>query len=151
MPVLELSPLLTEAACAVLETMFFTEVLGESLGEPQEYWLTAQVEFQGNRCGWLTASAGLAAARQLASNFLCEDETSLAPGQIDEVMAELSNMVCGSALSRIDPSSKFAISHPRLGPHKPPETVPPGWQGACQSLDIGDGVLRICFAIGEPV
>jgi CheY-specific phosphatase CheX len=51
-------------------------------------------------------------ARTLAANFLGEDDSTLTPQEISEVVGELTNMLCGSVVSRIEGRSKFALSHP---------------------------------------
>ena len=55
------------------------------------------------------------AARRLAANFLGrEDEWTVTEPEIELGALELANILCGNALSRLDPGGRFRIEAPRL-------------------------------------
>ncbi len=104
---------LEAAAREVLETMFFTEPLEEPL-EAAGPRVCAAVRFEGEVAGQFSACAAVAAARELATTFLCEDGEP-SEEAVAEVMGELANMICGSVLGRVAPESSLKISPPSRG------------------------------------
>jgi len=111
MPDERFGPAVEESLTGVLETMFFTSVLGDFTGELPLDKITATVSFDGEPSGsfWLAVSRPL--AREMAGNFLgCDDE--IAGQQLEEVVREVANMVCGSVLSRVENHSRFDLSEP---------------------------------------
>jgi len=134
--------MLADAASEVLETMFFTEVLGPALGgeaepEPRR---DVRVAFAGTPSGALTLSVSGPAARTLAGNFLApEQDDSLPPAQLDGVVCELANMICGSLLSRVETECRFRLSIPELAPANASHAFAP----PCQSLDLGEGTIHL--------
>jgi hypothetical protein len=129
---------LAEAAGEVLETMFFTTVVGEGAAAPDG--LAMSVIFSGEAYGCLTAGASPDAARALASSFLGDDE--ITPVQTEEVLGELANMICGSVLCRLWPSSRFELSHPVAAVY---EGALVGDAGKC--LDVGEGSLALALTL----
>jgi CheY-specific phosphatase CheX len=134
---------------AVLEEMFFVTPMEE--GAPPEAGgpgpVAARVEFEGSPSGSLTVAIAPEAARSIAADFLAEDADSLAPRQVEDVVRELANMLCGSALSRMDREQVFRLQAPVM--------VAAGWEeevpgDASHSLDVGTGRLRACFHFDAP-
>jgi len=126
----------------VLETMFFIEVLSETDEPPQGSpgTLEARLRFAGERSGefriWLTAEA----ARSIATNFLgLDDENAIRDSQVGEVAAELANIICGSALSRLSCDRAFDLSHPEVGP--PADDARTWSDAASRTFDLGNGWL----------
>src|SRR5262249_39467071 len=105
--------LLAEAAGEVLETMFFAGVDGPPLdgaaaAQPR---LTARLRFEGTPGGTLTVGVSEPAARCLAANFLpSEDDAPVPESQLGGVVSELTNMICGSMLSRVKTESHFRLA-----------------------------------------
>ena len=97
----------------VLETMFFTSVVGES-DSPAESTdaLAASVPFHGDQTGEFRVRASRRSAAAIASNFLGSDAPD--DGAVAEVFAELANMLCGSMLSRLGGNAFFELAHPEL-------------------------------------
>jgi CheY-specific phosphatase CheX len=108
-------PACEAAALEVLETMFFELPLGEPemMDQPPEQPVAATAEFNGDLRGSLSVASEPWAARRLAANFLGrEDESTITETEVRLVTCELANMVCGNALSRIEPHGRFQISTP---------------------------------------
>lgn len=139
---------LAEAAGDVLETMFFTAVsAAEQTGTaavPHE--LTAGVRFTGAPSGMFALAIAEAPARRIACNFLGADgESALADGQVAEVIGELANMICGSALSRLESDSTFDIGQP--APLAGLDTVPA--RAARCELEVEGGSLALALFFDE--
>jgi CheY-specific phosphatase CheX len=120
MPVNELELLLCDSATEVLETMFFATVTGEPAPDaPGGRWISAGLSFQGGRAGRFGVRTPVETGRKIAATFLGLEEDELTDSQTGEVMCELANMVCGSALSRLDGRARFDLRHPELNPPEP--------------------------------
>ena len=137
--------LLAEAAQEVLETMFFAvfddeaEFSEAELGEKSG----AEVRFSGAWSGSLQIRLAASTAAAIAADFLGEEPGELQPLQVDYVLAELVNMVCGAALGRIDRDGLFDL--------EPPRRISGGefglQPGAMFSLaPLDSGPVEICFA-----
>jgi CheY-specific phosphatase CheX len=144
---IDFNPLLVSAATEVLESMCFISVVessDESVTE-DDTWIAARLQFQG----WLSGDFGLrtplATARIIASNFLGEDEADLNTLQVIEVLCELSNMICGSFLNRLEGKGAYDLSHPvrDLMLAQPPAVA------ACQALQLNEGALCVWLSM-EP-
>jgi hypothetical protein len=120
-------PILTEAATEVLETMFFSIVedvdrrigLSATAAE-EEHTETVELSFHGPHGGRFQVVFSEYGARALAANFIgATDPGQVAPGQVEQVLCEFANMVCGATLSRLAPLEIFHLETPRLcGPAK---------------------------------
>ena len=136
--------ILCAGAQQVLETMFFSSIMGDREALPEDPVIGAQVSFHGNPSGCLAIQLSSAAARTIASNFLgADDEQDLTEEQIGEVACELANMICGAVLSQIESDSTFEIRHPELsapGPESPDATTV-----RCFDLDSGPLALSLHF------
>lgn len=113
----DFSPILAECCAEVLDAMYFATVTNTTHREatppsPEPDTLAFQLRFQGDIEGSFGLSLSLATARTLASNFLGDDEDALSKEEIVQVAGELSNMLCGSIVSRIGGTKRFALSHP---------------------------------------
>jgi CheY-specific phosphatase CheX len=108
---------LSAATRSVLETMFFTEVCGEhsEFGPARADGFHARLHFTGQRAGEFRIAIAPGSARRIAANFLgSEDEAGIPECQVRDVICELANMICGSALSRLAADVAFELSHPEL-------------------------------------
>ena len=120
----EFSTLVPDCCSDVLDSMYFTTVLETSHPAPpdgadapaqsalpsSEYAFT--LRFEGEVRGSFGLHLAENTARTLAANVLGEDDSTLTPQDVSEVVGELTNMLCGSVVSRIEGRSKFALSHP---------------------------------------
>ncbi len=134
---------LSAATRDVLETMFFTEVFGESAGPgPAPVGgLEARLHFEGQRSGDFRIAIAPGPARTIAANFLgAEDEAGVPESQVSDVACELANMICGSVLSRLAADVAFDLSHPEVTPAADEDS---GWpDGTARTFDLENGSLR---------
>src|SRR5579871_766723 len=101
MPVESWDKALSESTVDVLEKMFFTvPVEAEDAGCDPEPALSARLRFRGSPSGALVMHISALSARSLASNFFGVDPDEISAAQIEEVVGELANMLCGCLLSR---------------------------------------------------
>jgi len=135
----------------VLETMFFSYVLGdnsEAGAAPEEESpatpsVSSRLSFRGAPSGVFEVSLSLPAAQSLAAGFLGEDEPELSPKQIGDVVCELANMLCGSILSHFSSASVFDLSHPALTPRL--DAAP----ATRRCFEIPDGMLTVSLRFEE--
>lgn len=112
MPQIDFQQVFLHSASEVLETMFFTGVAGEEANEEPGRTISAKLKFDGNASGEFGIRVPVSTAMAIARNFLGLDEAS--DRQAAEVTCELSNMLCGSVLSRIDANGRYALEHPEI-------------------------------------
>jgi len=107
---------LRESVVEVLEKMFFISAFEEPLQEPPSLrpCLAAQLEFTGDPPGSLTLETSCQAARSIAADFLGEAPEALSVRQVEEVVCELANMICGAVLSRVESRVVFRLGSPRI-------------------------------------
>ena len=116
----EREQLLSDAATEVLETMFFATLADEPVPNPPEApWISAGLTFQGRRAGRFGVRTPLETTRKLTASVLGLEEDALTEAQTDQVICELANMVCGSALSRLEGEARFDLRHPEINPAEP--------------------------------
>lgn len=130
---------LAAALESVLERMFFIDT-GSAAGSEVpdgEVPVRARLTFEGDPPGWLTLEVSPPAARSIAADFLAVDEASLSAGQVEEVVCELANMICGAALSRLESDSNFRLGAPGVLEGRPA----PDAAAIVGSADLGNGIL----------
>ncbi len=112
----DLIALVPDCCSEVLESMYFTVVLSADYTPAScAYEVTDyhyRLRFEGEVCGTFGLCVNAGIARSLAANFLGEEEQTLSCQEISETMGELSNMLCGSVVSRASSVRTFALSHP---------------------------------------
>jgi CheY-specific phosphatase CheX len=133
--------LVSASTSEVLETMFFTGVLGETESLLTD-GLTTRLNFRGNPSGSFGLSLSRNSSRQIAAGFLAEDEQEISDERIEEVICELTNMLCGSLLSKIESEVAFELSHPELAPL-------PGNPEYSRNFEIENGTLGVWLTLGE--
>jgi CheY-specific phosphatase CheX len=137
----EFDPLLANATAEVLETMCFMSVIegAQETLAPGQDWVAAKLAFRGPSTGEFGLHAPLSTARVLAANFLGEEEAQIDPQQAAEVVCEISNMICGSFLSRLGGGQVYDLSHPANDP------LPAQAQAytALQMLSLDEGLLQV--------
>jgi CheY-specific phosphatase CheX len=112
----ETKEVLEQVSSEVLETMFFSSVLGPLEAPDGSAWLGAKVSFSGTLRGYLAVAAGEETARALAESFLGADADDVPPEQVPAMLGELANVICGSVLGKIEESGQFVISAPEAAP-----------------------------------
>jgi len=138
--------LIAPAVASVLESMFFAEA--EEQSEPcfDKCDLQAQVTFFGEVSGILRVRLGEQSARSLSASFLGEDEESLSRIQLEQVVCELANMLCGWIVSRTERDGVWRLGSPELICAVSEE---PGWMQ--QSFGVEHGALTVSLSLSVPV
>lgn len=104
-----------DAARDALERMFFLVVLAKSCDPAMPAdGVTAQLTFIGEASGVFTLSLSQETAAEATANFLGEDPAAIRGEQINAVVCEMANIVCGSALSRWRDEGLFSLGQPRI-------------------------------------
>jgi len=129
---------LRECAEEVLGTMLFSEILGERSGDDlrAHNLLGATLSISGPLSGIFRTVVSEPAATALAADFLGLDETP-GPTRVQQVINELANMICGSALSRIEPEALFTLGDPE------PASDPFPPNGVFQCFELTEGLLAV--------
>jgi len=154
MPDMPFQRALRNSVQEVLEKMFFVEPLEEPPAEAEspDEEMAVQLAFDGVPSGALTLRVSNAAARQIAADFLGEDESGLCSGQVEEVVRELANMICGSVLSRVESTATFRLSPPRLlVPREGQNRQEAAELRAVHAVAIGSGTLTASVETRDPV
>ncbi len=132
----------------VLEKMFFIRSLGGPInGSAAKPELAAELAFEGALHGRMALRVTLSSARSIAADFLGEDEYALSELQVTEVVCELANMICGSALSRVETGGDFRLSSPRL--LAPGECIPCS-RAVAHAAEVGGGALEAILEMEGP-
>lgn len=142
---------LRDAVTEVLEKMFFIRALDGLRGRaelPQEVKrrragneMAARVTFHGAPSGSLALRLDRPSARAIAADFLGEEEPELGETQVEEVIGELTNMVCGAVLSRVESAASFRLDQPVIVDPGVPEALDP--ETAIHVFPIGSGALTV--------
>jgi hypothetical protein len=128
MPDRDLQTLLAETMRDVLEMSFFANILEETIPKPFMTSLpsmAATVEFSGAACGSFLLVATPLAVRTLALEFIGDsaedrdaEDACVSPEKMqlavpdEEVFKELTNILCGSVLSRFETDHCCNLSQP---------------------------------------
>src|SRR6187399_296752 len=94
---------LVGAARDVLNVMFFTDIMeeGDDCAFEKPFPLQVRVRFSGDQVGEFRMEVDDVAAGSMAGSFLGTDQVNSPSGEeVDQVMGELGNMICGAFLSR---------------------------------------------------
>ena len=106
----------------VLEMMFFESMAEapEIGGSPRlELLDVSRVDFEGSARGYLVRAAPSALSKSLTEAFLALELRQSAPSDVEFVLGELANMVCGGALGRYQPDGSFRVSTPATRLERP--------------------------------
>jgi CheY-specific phosphatase CheX len=120
-----------EAAIAqVAEDSFFAMIEPVPPGWREHWsggteWMEAGVEFHGATGGRLVCRLPGVLARDLSSAFLGVPEEDLEPGSVEDMVGELTNMICGCWLTRAYSQDLFDLCHPVVSAGDGPP--PDGW------------------------
>lgn len=135
---------LEEAVLEVLETMCFEFPVAEAEeGQaPGGEAVFAAVCFDGSLKGRLRVALAGEAPRRLAAAFLGLDEDEAGEHETLQLAGELANMLCGAAMSRLEPHGRLRIATPEAAHGAP------AWDGARWlhfPLEAGEVAASICF------
>jgi CheY-specific phosphatase CheX len=139
---------LAESVQEVLEKMFFVDSLGRAEAGAQPSGIAAELMFDGDPPGSFRLELDVPAARSAAADFLGEDAEELSTEQLNEVVCELANMICGSVLSRIESKATIRLSKPMI---VSAAEQPQGPAGASFQAALGSGLLRAEIRMERPV
>ena len=114
MPQIDVQRIFLESASEVLETMFFTGVADEDMQEESDALICSELTFHGSPSGRFGVRVPAHTARTIAASFLGLDESEVLPSQVADVICELTNMFCGSVLSRVEAGARFELMHPEI-------------------------------------
>jgi hypothetical protein len=120
----EMKESLASSIHEILEIMFLAAVGDRIVWGPEPPALNARVIFRGNPSGEFHLAVGEKRATQLASGFLGLERTLVTKSQTGEVICELANMICGSALTRMVNDAIFEILPPELRSTAPEKEEP---------------------------
>jgi CheY-specific phosphatase CheX len=114
MPVIEAIDWLKQSAAEVLETMCFIEVVGSLEGEldGETEWLTATVNFAGDKRGRVGICAPYEVARNMTANFLGEDAEDIDRQGVAYGLGEIANMICGGFVHYLGAESVYDLLPP---------------------------------------
>ncbi len=136
--------LLSGTVDSVLETMFFSAAWGPAEPEIGGAVLESRLAFHGRPSGTFAVCLSEPSARLLAAGFLGEDEETLTDSQTGQVVCELTNMLCGSLVSKLESDESFDLASPELVPSgsgtDPSSGAPPA---ARQSFELEGGILTV--------
>jgi hypothetical protein len=146
--------LLSESAQQALQTMFFAapEAISADAGRPRGEIIASRLRFLGAPCGAFGVAVSKPLARVLAANFFgVDDAPELAPGQVMQVVGELTNIICRAVLSELETNSNFEIATPQ--PVEVPQSEPgPDFQSenpiSCR-LEMPEGAIVLHLAFEE--
>jgi len=138
---------LAAAAGDVLETMFFSSVMGETpvSTTPAADGIAARLAFSGARAGVFALRLTGGAAQVIAANFLAEETDEPTRQQVQEVVCELANMMCGSVLSRLDRGAHFDLGQPVMVDAAEVGTP----EAVSRAFDIGDGEVSMFLSMDQ--
>lgn len=123
MPEPAILPVLDAAVKEVLERMFFQEIAGvaDRAAAAVADAVAVRLTFEGDPPGWLAVRVAPPLARSLAADFLGMDEDEVTASQVESVVCELANMICGSLLSQVEGEIRFRLGPPSREPAEPAE------------------------------
>jgi CheY-specific phosphatase CheX len=137
-----------ESASEVLETMCFVGVLGENTEPEVSDLISAELVFNGVPSGHFGVQVPSSTGRLIASNFLGKEAEDITEAEVEQVVGELANMICGSVLSRVEAGARFELLHPVIVPAGEGTPHPAAVQ---YTLELEEGVMILWMAIGDTV
>jgi CheY-specific phosphatase CheX len=149
--------LLAISAEEVLETMFFTQVVGiqpdvaAAKQAPEDDCLAVRLCFLGSaegagHGGYLDLEVSLEGAQWIASSFLAAEEGAVETSKVADVICELTNVVCGNIVSNIASEAGFTMLSPKvLSPESDPGSSSEWLHAACyeRSFQLERGWLTL--------
>jgi CheY-specific phosphatase CheX len=138
--------ILDSCVASALETMCFFGVLGTcAASEPGDELLSARVAFHGDATGVLQLSLSSSAAWIVSANFLGEESHDILIDQVEAVLCELANIICGALLSASDKNGLFHLATPRMQP----ALEPPQHEASIVTFELETGTLTVQVEFGS--
>jgi CheY-specific phosphatase CheX len=122
---------LVDAITNICETSFF------AMAEPpspellaslpsHEAWYQGDVTFRGPFDGRVRVALPVALAEEMFAAFLgCDEDDDANPAEIQDVVGEFTNMVCGTWLTGLNEADVFALEHPTVNTAHAPVMLEP--------------------------
>jgi len=109
---------LTAAVNEAMEAMFFdaAEPEPDPCGAEEADAIVCRVHFHDAMEGEFRMAMPRETATALASSALAVEAADVAPAQAEQTVCELANIVCGAALSRLEPGSELRLGAPEIVP-----------------------------------
>jgi hypothetical protein len=142
----ELSGAIERSVEEVLETMFFTGIeacLADGF-TPLQDSLAAELRFDGALQGDFQLLVDRSAVEGLGDTLLCPEPAELGPEQTGQVACELANIICGCALSHLEPEADLTLGTPRAVADPQPLAG-----GVHRSFQLPEGFIRIGLRLDE--
>jgi CheY-specific phosphatase CheX len=134
------------AVTDTLEKMFFSESFPAPDASPGDDPVRSVVGFSGDAAGWLELSVAATQATMLAADFLGIERSEVNTAEVESVCGEMANMICGSLVSTVAPTSRFALSHPEIT-----ESVQPAVANLIsRGYQTETGNLRVLLHVSPP-
>ena len=130
----------------VLEAMFFVSPCASPRIDPEDNPIVVSLCFEGSPGGSLRVQVAPRAALAMAVDFLAADESGLTRRQVEDVMCEMTNMICGATLSRLESEQAFCLDAPRIVTPGDAPIIPDAVE---ESVDIGSGVITATLVISS--
>jgi hypothetical protein len=158
----DLHNLLAETMRDVLETSFFANILEDTTPEPLSASLpsmAARVEFSGAASGSFLLVAASLAVRTLALEFMGDSaeerdgEATWPNAQIitdEEVFRELTNILCGSLLSRFQADRCCSLSQPVMCSGEMMGDWMVGGTNICAGMLLEEGLVAGYWKLDRP-
>ena len=150
MPQVSMQKIFLESASEVLETMFFTGVAEENTEQEGDSPISAELTFHGKPSGRFGVRMPSATGRLIAASFLGLDESEVAEQQVTDVVGELTNMFCGSVLSRIEAGARFELMHPEIDSANRNWRTLPNTVGYTFAIEEGTVTLWMALEENQP-
>jgi len=127
-----------------MEAMFFdaAEPISDSWSGGEDL-VTVCLWFHDAVDGEFMLATPLATAVTLAASFMGVDTAEVERRDAEQIVCELANIICGSALSRLEPSSELRLSPPVLTPR----ACAPGDEATYQRYQLLDGCLAVSLRL----
>lgn len=147
MPNDQLAKIFLQAAGEVLETMCFVGVIGETPETAGGRLISAELTFRGNPSGRFGVQMSPETGNLVASNFLGKDAEDIAAADVEQVLGELANMICGSVLSRLEAGARFELQHPAVVPRT---KGTPHSEAVQYTLELEEGSMILWMDLADP-
>jgi len=131
----EMKEIMTAAIFDVVEKMFyvFLEPVGD---EYTEYTIEAAIQFKGGLKGEVSILVSDGLARSMVHNLLGLEKNQMTEEDIEDCVKEVTSMICGNFLWRLDQTRVFDLSIPSFS--QPPRKAVAG-SDSCRLYFESDG------------
>jgi CheY-specific phosphatase CheX len=112
----DFNPWLECSVTEVLDAMCFIATNGYAKNDDeatcQPDWICGKLDFKGYPSGSFGVAVSPRTGMAIAANFFGEEEHTISEVQVNDVICELTNMMCGTLLAHLEPKRTFNLSSP---------------------------------------